>query len=184
MKSFFFLSLTIVCLSLSGQTKILNPQEFRLDSLVLCGADETYTIDIFGIPEKVQYGGRDLITLGDGIDDTNLSTTVFYYPSLKMFFYTYEIYQWVYKVYVTTSETNVHLGKGLDFRVGDTVQGVMTKMNDYMTPKDKNKINKGNYTLSFKAPSVSKECAMTGFVRFSVNTSGQITEISVGMLKN
>lgn len=169
---------------LFAQNKILSSEDLRLDSLHICGADQRYTIDIFGIPEKVQYGGRDLITLGDGINDTNLSTTVFYYPSFKMFFYTYEIYQWVYQIYVQNSQSEVHLGNGLDFNVGDSVSVVIDKLKDYMTPKDTKKINKGNYTLSFKAEPTTKECQMTGFIRFSVNTSGVVTEISIGMLKN
>ena len=113
---------------LYSQERFLSSRDFTVDSLVLCDADERTVSSKWGVPYRVSYGSSPVSTLDGGISDNLLVSTMFYYPQCTVYFYTYEVSQWIYMVRITGGDMVVRVGEGLDFKVGDSMSVVVDKI--------------------------------------------------------
>ena len=182
----FLLCLWLTSFYVYSQERFLSSRDFTVDSLVLCNADERTVSDKWGVPCRISYGSSPISTLDGGISDSQLISTMFYYPQCTVSFYTYEVSQWIYMVKVTGDDVVVGVGEGIDFKVGDSVSVVADKMKDYITPSVKKRLASGASSITFHTVDDDNidDCPMTAQITFVMGDSGIVTEIKIGMVKN
>ena len=168
------------------QEKFLSVRDVMIDSLHLCNADERTVASLWGVPYKVSYGQSPVSTIGGGIDDTMLTSTVFYYSGCLLYFYTYEVSQWIYMASLTGKERTLYVDAGKGFNVGDSLSAVLMGMKDYITPSISRRLQRDKSSVTFHTviDEDVEDCPMTGEITFIANDEGIVTEIKIGMVKN
>lgn len=178
-----FTAIIIPC-AVSAQQMTLSLGDITIDSLPVCGMTQRAAGLKFGPPDKAATGADTVIGLDADMSQSDLSTTVFYYEPFRLYFYTTYNSQWLFRADVLVSGVKVGLGRGMWFSVGDSVDKVTGLLDGYMTRQDRRRINKGNYTLAFKAAASPSGCTMDGYVDFYMDDTGRVREIRVSVQNN
>lgn len=177
-------TILIMPCALPAQQMRLSLGDITIDSLPVCGMTERAAAERFGPPDKIATGADTVIGLDADMNQSNLSTTAFYYEPLRLYFYTAYNSQWLFRADILASGVKIGLGHGIWFSVDDSVARVTDLLGGYMSRQDRKRINRGEYTLVFKTSASASGCVMDGYVDFYMDDTGHVREIRVSVQNN